>query len=634
MNRTIFHLLASGLALFLCSQGSAYDANLYEQRSMYKHALEARSVGRITEFKRIKEDLEGYPLHIYLEYYDLTRQIGLVSEERLAEIRTFLEDTPLGDRYVSLWLEAQANRGRWQRYVDNFIETDDAAKNCKYVHALYLLGQREQALKLVPELWTVGKSQPKACDPIFAVWLRSDNMTVNHAWERLQLALNENQRVLARYLFRFFPEDDKRYAQLLYDVHVNPRVIRNVDRFPKDTWGRTVFRHGLLRYALSEGIKALQLFGEHRTKFNYPADEEFELEGELTFWATREGFLPPNVKSEYAHNVIERVVDTAISHRDFQSAKDWLEAYPDEEKHQFKYRYWSSIVDLELTGSDVSPELEELARERTYYGFLAAHKLGLQTSMNENADAIDPNIEQELLDDPRVKRMFELYAVDDRFNAEQEWRWLLPQLDEQRQMALVKNMMRAGWNDQAIRAANSAKLINLLMARFPYSYVDLFRRGAHAANVDLTFLLALARQESAFNPSATSRVGARGVMQLMLATARGTARRIGTSLPSKEALYDPVVNINIGTHHVAELLTEFSGHSVLAAAAYNAGKHRVYDWIADCGGMDTIAWIETIPYAETRSYVKNLIAFKQVYAFLLNEPTPVLSELELTIPVI
>lgn len=634
MKRTITDLLAGGLLLLLCLPSIGYDANLYEHRSMYKQALDARSVGRITEFKRIKNDLEDYPLQIYLEYYDLTRQIGSVSEERLAEIREFLQDTPLGDRYVSLWLEAQANRGRWQRYVDNFIETDDAVKNCKYVHALYLLGQRERALKLVPDLWMVGVSQPKACDPLFAVWLRSDHMTVNHAWERLQLALNENQRVLARYLFRFFPNADKHYAQLIYDVHVNPRIVKNTSRFPKDEWGRTIYRHGLLRHALSEGIEALKLFVSNRASFDYSPDEEIDIEAELTFWATREGYLPPNINADYPHNVIERVIDTAVSGRNYEAANDWLKIYPDEEKHRFKYRYWSAIVDLELSGSRVSPELEQLAGERTYYGFLAAHKLGLQPSMNESADAIDAILERELLDDPRVQRLFELYAVEDRFNAEQEWRWLLPQLKEQQQMALVKNMMKAGWNDQAIQAANSANLMNLLMARFPYAYVDLFRRGAHAVNVDLTFLLALARQESAFNPKALSRVGARGVMQLMLATARGTARRISTTLPTKEALFDPVVNIKIGTHHVAELLTEFSGHSVLAAAAYNAGKHRVYDWIDDCSGMDTIAWIETIPYAETRSYVKNLIAFKQVYAFLLNEPTPVLNDRELTIPAI
>ena len=634
MKKHILSLLLAGFVGLFCSPAAGYNANLYEQRAMYTNALEARSVGRITEFKRIKEDLDGYPLQIYLEYYELARNIGSVNEEKLEQIKLLLKDTPLGDRFVSLWLEAQAARGRWERYVNHFIETEDAAKNCKYVHALHMLGRREEALSLVPELWVVGVSQPKVCDRLFAIWFASEQMTVDHAWQRLQLTLGENQRALARYLMRFFPEVERPYAQLIYDAHVNPRIVTNVSRFPNDEWGRTALRYALLRYAISEGTEALKLFIEHGESYAFSPEERIELEGELMFWATREGFLPPNVKAEYAPHVIERIVDTAVSHRDYQSANAWLAVYPEEERHRFKYRYWSAIVELELTGSDVSPQLEELARERTYYGFLAAHRLGIEPSMNESAEAIDPDVKRDLMADLRVQRLFELYAVEDRFNAEQEWRWLLPQLNEPQQMALVQAMMKAGWNDQAIRAANTANLMNLLMARFPYAYVDLFRRGAHAVNVDLTFLLALARQESAFNPKARSRVGARGIMQLMLATARGTASRINEPRPTNESLYDPVINIKIGTHHIAELLVEFGGHTILAAAAYNAGKHRVFDWVENCSGMDTIAWIETIPYAETRSYVKNLIAFKQVYAFLLNEPTPVLQDNELTIPII
>ena len=135
----------------------------------------------------------------------------------------------------------------------------------------------------------------------------------------------------------------------------------------------------------------------------------------------------------------------------------------------------------------------------------------------------------------------------------------------------------------------------------------------------------MARQESAYQPAAKSRVGASGLMQLMPATAKLVAKR--ARLPSSFAtqLNNPKINIQLGSYHLAWLIDRFEGQRPLAIAAYNAGEHRVDRWIKRNDGMPMDVWIETIPFSETRNYVKNVLAFTYVYNQLLNTPENILS---------
>lgn len=134
--------------------------------------------------------------------------------------------------------------------------------------------------------------------------------------------------------------------------------------------------------------------------------------------------------------------------------------------------------------------------------------------------------------------------------------------------------------------------------------------------IDRAYALAIARQESEFNPHAQSRAGALGLMQLMPSTARYTAKKIGVRY-RKSKLFEPDYNARLGSHYLAYLLERFNGSTVLATAAYNAGPKRVEQWVELFGKpgdrVDTLNWIELIPYAETRNYVQRVLESKAVY---------------------
>lgn len=603
------------------------------QRKLYREAKNALRDGRSDEFQQIKNDLKTYPLYPYLLYNEALTRLPSLNPEQATILRKQLDGSVLADQFFQRWLETQARRKRWQVYVDYFEPSTDAEQQCRYLRALFRLGYEDQALKGVPALWTVGISQPKECDPIFDVWISRGHVTSAIAWNRLQLAVQQRSTILARYLLRFFPRSEQGTARLLYDVYRKPSTVRNVSRFPNDERGRYVWSFGLGRLARDDASKALAIWNEHKHKFDFHQPLRESTENELVFWAAREGELVTEVSSRYTFDTIEKIVDTAIVKRQWEVAFNWLDSVADSERYGYKWRYWYA-KSAQQTGIDNHQQmLEELAKERTYYGFLAADALNLPIQLNAfDADVLLQR-ESEFLSDVRIARIFELYAMGEADNAQEEWSWLLPTLDDRDTKYYISfKIGQIGHPNHAIQAAFRADALDLVYTRFPILYLDEFRQHADKIDIDVSVLLALTRQESAFNPRAISPVGARGLMQLMPSTARRTARNIRVPQPSVVGLLYVPTNIQIGSYHLRELLDEFNDHQVLALAAYNAGSHRVKQWIKDASGMDTVAWIETIPFYETRNYVKNVLAFKQVYSNLLDTPTPLLSEHERSIP--
>jgi soluble lytic murein transglycosylase len=149
--------------------------------------------------------------------------------------------------------------------------------------------------------------------------------------------------------------------------------------------------------------------------------------------------------------------------------------------------------------------------------------------------------------------------------------------------------------------------------------------------VEKAMVYAIARQESAFDPRAQSGVGARGLMQLMPATAKRTAQRFGLGFDVDRLIEDPVYNAKIGSAHLGELMDDWKGSYILTFASYNAGGGNVKKWIDAYGdprrpGVDPIDWVERIPFSETRNYVQRVMENLQVYRHRLEERSAYLFE--------
>ena len=190
---------------------------------------------------------------------------------------------------------------------------------------------------------------------------------------------------------------------------------------------------------------------------------------------------------------------------------------------------------------------------------------------------------------------------------------------EMRRFVLAGFASADAWYDAIVAATRMEKIGQLdhstaERVRYPRAYWDLFNSASTRLALDPYLVLALARQESLFNPNATSVSNARGLMQLIPSTARKVAGERGMD-PETIKLYDPPINVDLGTTYLKSLFEMFNGDPFHAVAAYNGGEHAVAKWMVQFPGDDD-EWVENIAYKETREYVKKVIGGRREYMLL------------------
>lgn len=625
-------IVRSGLVALLVLCASTNHASLYEERTLYKNAISALQAGRLSQFDGILLQLDDYPLVPYLYYRRLIRDASRASVEQAIAYRNSFNEYTFGERYMNVWLAGQAAKGNWANYVTYYQPTSDIIAQCRYALGLIRTRQKTKAYSLLADLWNIGESQHKSCDPAFNVWIRDGGATPELAWQRMRKALDERSYSLSRYVTRFMTEDMKPSAQAMYDVRRNPRLARSVSRFRNDEWGNDAWMYGLIRLARSDAREAHSLWLKHQANRNISQDQRHVFLNDLYQWLGLDWQTGLTHIPDLSPTSLARVIHAAIAIGKWQEADQWLNELPEEELAKYEWRYWRARTNQLLEREGWQSDMQALAQERTYYGFLAAQTIDSEPQLNEQKYIADAELEARLAKNPHAQMVFEFHAVGESQNGRREWRKLESLLSDAERMTMIHWFNERGLDNEAIWAANRGEMLNFLEVRFPTPFLSYFKRGAFVADVPLSFLLALSRQESAFDHRAISRAGARGLMQMMLPTAQATARNNRLTRPSASSLLDPRRNVELGSYHIAELSADYQNNRALIAAAYNAGKGRVEQWLREFQGNDTVTFIEVIPFRETREYVKGVLAFSVVYGLRNDISTHLFEAHEFVLP--
>ena len=340
-------------------------------------------------------------------------------------------------------------------------------------------------------------------------------------------------------------------------------------------------------------------------------------------------------------NLIERRLRTAIWQQ--TDLLTWLNALSNESKQKQEWRYWMGKA-LEKGNSPKAKEIfSELSNERGFYPMLAKAKLypenrgaGYdfgQTELSVARSISDPYWAHEYKKfQPELAEIAELRQLDRLGAAKQRWRFLLEKLsqEEQLQIALSQYANEQNWFELGVDGSIIAKAWDYIGLRLPNAYSQYFDIALSNVNlsetepqaivdnrVTKTFAMAIARQESAWNPMAQSSANARGLMQLLPSTAQKTAENQQLPYNGELDLFKPLNNILLGTAHLNELNAKYPNNRILIASAYNAGASRVEKWLARANGklaMDE--FIASIPFFETRGYVQNVLTYDFYYQHL------------------
>lgn len=625
--------LLSSLLLFTSSLHANTD------RANYTAAKNAFDSDNNVLADQLTAQLTHYPLYPYLQLRQFKRDIATVPDQTL---RNFLEThkhASFADDAQRLRLEHLRSSGQWQAYLNAYADfpLKGDRYQCELAEAQLHLGDIKTAMNRAEQLWTVGYSQDSRCDPLFDRWIGAGHLTSALALERFWRAVEEKNYSLADYVERFITEPaHKEEVKFVKDVRNKPELIHNATTFSAKHPHHGMLAAQLIRDLARKDInEAAQLWLRDRDRLQVSADIKEEMN--LYFGRRYAKGYRSNAKSMLAKldphfhlsELTEWRIRLELAEQDWKGAKQLIAKLPEDTAKEDRWIYWRETVNYRLAPTTYQPDYRDVIKERSFYGFLASEITGQPFRLNHRPVQFDEAFKAQVLSSPAMQRIQELRAFGLDYAARVEWNHMARNNSEQFQQAAAHIAFDWQWYDQAIRGVSRIKAWDDLSVRFPSPHQPLFEELAKERGIYQTWAVAVARQESAYLVTAKSRVGARGLMQLMPATAKMTAKKFSVDYTDIDQLYTPRTNISLGTAYLAEMLETFNGNRVYATAAYNAGPHRVKSWLNARGDTPLDVWIETIPFDETRNYVQNVLAFIVIYDALSTRTTSLLNEIEI-----
>ncbi|MDZ5602343.1 transglycosylase SLT domain-containing protein [Pseudomonas sp. RP23018S] len=630
MRSRLFQIV-SCLLLGAASTSAAQATDLTQQRQYYDEAKRALAKGDKGPYLRNIQALSDYPLTPYLAYDELTARLKSASN---IEIEAFLKahgDLPQANWMKLRWLRWLAERGEWDtfaRYYDpklNFTELDCLNGQYQLSH-----GKHAEGLASAEKLWHTGKSQPAACDTLFGMWAAEGQLTEARRWERLKLAAQTRNYALANSLVKTLPTLASQ-GQLLIDVAQKPEMLNQPSRFaPASEAMSDVVSLGLRRLARQDPERAMSMLDDYAQRMHFSVDEKVAIAREIGLTLARR--YDPRALDLMTRYDPELRDDTVSEWRlrlllrlgRWQEAYDLTRRLPPALASSNRWRYWQArSLELAKPNDPQVPLLyKAVARERDFYGFLAADRAQTPYQLNNKPLVLSQALVNKVRNTPGVRRALEFHARGQIVDGRREWYYVSRHFSRDEMVAQARLAYELRWYFPAIRTISQAQYWDDLDIRFPMAHRDTLVREANVRGLHSSWVFAITRQESAFMDDARSGVGASGLMQLMPATAKETARKFSIPLASPAQVLNPDTNIQLGAAYLSQVHSQFNGNRVLASAAYNAGPGRVRQWLRGAKHLSFDVWVESIPFDETRQYVQNVLSYSVIYGQKLNSPQP------------
>jgi peptidoglycan lytic transglycosylase len=619
---------------------SVFAKSIEEQRKDYLAAKKALDTKQYKTFGKIANTLKDYPLYPYLRYNYLLKRLWKVDDAEMIDFFKRYNDLPVTNYLRTSWLKLLIKRGHWQTFLDNYIPQSDLKMQCYQLQARIKTNNDIFLLEDTRSIWLTGKSLPPQCDPAFERLYKSDLMTNELVWERIQLSMQNNQVNLVNFLARRLDPEYKELAKKWVQIHNNPYKYTENPNLEDNVLTREILAHGILRLARQDVAKAVKRLYALKNDFSFTPGEIAEVERTLAVRAAKS-------KSKLALQLLDQIdnyhvndevfhyrLRTALANQDWPTLKKWTTGQAPDVDIELRWRYWHARA-LEETGEQEKANqiFAELAEERDYYSFLAADKINAPYRMNHFPLPENKEEFARIESLPAIKRAYEFFKLGQGYPARREWYHAESKLTTYQMQMAAALVTQWGWHDRAIFAMNRAKAYDNLVLRFPILFNDVFDKYAKKRNIDRSWIYGLARAESAFIEDVKSPAGALGLMQVMPKTGAMVAKNIGLKGFKTYKLTQAETNIPIGTAYMKQMLDKFKGNMVLATAAYNAGPHRVLKWLPKKGCVQPDVWIEQIPFNETRKYVRRVLYFANIYDWRLgNEIKPMKERMALITP--
>ena len=601
-------------------------------------AYDAYRAGDVMKLARHAKKLDGTLLQPWVDYWRLSLTLEDASAK---DVQAFFAQH--GNSYVAEllraeWLRVLGRRGAWNDF-DREATTyppDDLELRC-YIWSSHIARGDDSALAEAAPMWFEPRELPEGCAKLADTMWKRGRLSITDVWKRVRVLFESGHITAAKTALGYLPKSEAPDERSLAEAARTPK--RLLARLPQTLEHRATREVAILaavRYAKSNPeamAAALEgAFGERlpekelRYLWSRVAYEGALLHHERALkWYARAG------DARLDDELLAWKARAALRRAKWAIVRDAIDRMSPASRQESTWTYWYGRA---LAAQDEEAGARayylRIAGQTDFYGLLANEELGYIATLPVVTYVPGDEDVAAAAREPGLARALELIRLGLRNEGVREWLFALRGLDDRKLIAAAELAQRAEVYDRAIQAASRTQRLHNFSLRYPLPFHDVFQEYAKNQKLDEAWVLALVRQESRFIAGARSSTGAAGLMQVMPSTARYVAARMGIRGYRSHRVNEVQTNVTLGTGYM-KIVLEQLGHTVLASAAYNAGPSRARRW-RDARPLEGAIYAETIPFSETRDYVKKVTASSVYYAALLENSVVPIKERLGTVP--
>jgi soluble lytic murein transglycosylase len=671
--RLMFYALAAALALTF-GNGVAFGAaaatkpassslSAVEREWLAaREAFERRDLAALANAKQRFGKNRDFSLSPYVTWWWISAQLAQSAQnvrelnEEIAQLTAAYPDAPFSDQLRRDQLRALGKLDVWSTFdaLQAGYQGDDGEVVCQRLRSR-LLNQDGVALAAavvdVKKLWAAAKPAAEPCYDAFSLLMVSKAISDDDAWRRVRTLFEANQLADARRSANLIPDLAKGFEAASASANLDPKRFLQSTPTLGSRAGNELALFAVSRWARSDADAAAKWLSTNSKRFDartlahawaqigFQGAQQLHPDA-LRWYANAGEFAFTDAQAAWLVRAALRA--TADDPSQWQTVRRAIAAMSESEQRDPAWRYWlaraKTTSSLAADQMAARVEREALARENHFYALMAAEELGITITPNFAGFVPAEAAIQSTAARSGVTRAFALYRLADarpelrelRNEALREWQFAIRGMDDETLLAAAEAARRQQLPDRAINTAERTRNVHDFAQRYPLPHRDLVEAQSKSFGLEQAWVYGLIRQESRFIADARSRAGALGLMQLMPATAKWAAKQVGVKDFTVARVIDVPVNLSLGSFYLRHVLDDL-GNPVLATAAYNAGPGRARRWRAE-GALEGAIYAESIPFNETRDYVKKVMLNKWYYLHRLNGSAPKLAELMGQIP--
>ncbi|MFJ2989013.1 transglycosylase SLT domain-containing protein [Collimonas sp. NPDC087041] len=605
------------------SAGSATAPNFASQDDAFLALRDAARANNADKAELLAATLTDYDIPSYVDYYRLKPLIkDLVAPQ--SDIRDYLtryDGSAIADRLRNDWLLELGKAGDWATFDEQypkFVLDDDTQLKCYALTSAALKGTNVAADARA--LLTTPKDFGQGCTGLVGLLAQNGQFTADDVWFQIRQAVESGFAGVARRMTPFIDADDTQVAQAI------DKSALVVARGPgAGRTGHELFILALGRVAKNDTGRAAaaltgssdQLTSSERSLAwaQIALQSSLKLEPEaVDYWRKVKTSTPLSA------DAYQWRIRSALRAGDWKLVKSGIEVMPEALRADPTWIYWLARANQADGKVDLAQQqFQSIADQTNFYGQLALEELGQKIIAVSSTQAFSPAEMAPMANNQGFRRALRFFDMNLRFEGVREWNWELRKMTDRQLLAAAEFARQNNVLDRMVNTSDRTKVEVDFTQRFPSPHRDVMTTNTQNLGLDMAWVYGLIRQESRFIRSARSNVGASGLMQVMPATARYVAKKIGLSGFTSDQISDVNTNILLGTNYLSMVLNDLDGSQALASAAYNAGPGRPRAWRSTLPGtVEGAVFAESIPFSETRGYVKNVLSNATYYAALFD----------------